>query len=171
MTITRSFLGFVTLLVFQQCVTTQVTLENPQLRADIRDDLMFVKLQINDKNGIFLVDTGAGISLIDLNQSEKYNFKLYENYNKGEIKGIGGKSSFVPTNGVKVVHDGTDYSGFRFYASDLEKLNEYFDAYGFNILGVVGSDFFNKTGAIIDFKSRTISFNRPQRVVKNYQLP
>lgn len=167
MNLARSFLGLIVLLVFQSCATTQLqTAPDPQMNVNVRDDLMFVTLEINQKKGIFLVDTGAGISLIDLNQATKYNFEYYENANRGELKGIGGSGSFNPTTGIEVAYSGNDYTGFRFYGSDLDRLNEYFGKTGFKILGVLGSDFFNKTGALIDFQNKTISFNKPQKIVR-----
>jgi len=120
---------------------------------------MFVTLSINDKKGIFLVDTGAGISLIDINQADSYQFGFYSSDNQGTIHGMGGNSQFVVTKNVNVKYEEIAYRGFHFYGSDLTGINNYFRKKHMRILGIIGSDFMTKSKAVIDYPGKTITLN------------
>lgn len=117
---------------------------------------MFLELHINDKPGLFLVDTGAGISVIDINQTSKYGIRFFEGGNTGTLEGLGGAQSVLPIGKVRIQYQGYVLKGLRFYGVDLGSLNRRFEKDGMRILGVIGADFLSKRRAVIDFESHQI---------------
>ena len=150
-------LGIIMISIFSQC-TNRVYIPN-QLNVNMRGNLMFVTLSINDKKGVFLVDTGANISLIDFNQARGYKFQYFKDESHGTIRGIGGNDKILVTSHINVKYGGIPYNGFRFYASDFSGLNTYFEKNGMKILGILGSDFLTKSKATINYSARTITLN------------
>lgn len=118
---------------------------------------MFLNLQVNNKKGVFLVDTGAGVSFVDINQAGRYEFSVLNNQNMGSIQGIGGSSSFLVTSNLKVKYEGLDYKGFKFYATNMNSVNSYFRKRNMLILGILGADFLAKSGAMIDYRKEQIT--------------
>lgn len=116
-------------------------------------DLPFIKTKINNKEVYFLLDTGADQSLIDLNLLNKYGLIAEENLSE-VMSGIGGiKSIYNITNLKNITINETKYP-IEFKSIDLKNviysLNKGLKLD--NLIGILGSDFFEENGILIDYR-------------------
>jgi lipoate-protein ligase A len=107
--------------------------------------LYFIRVKLNNRNAMLLVDTGASASLLDINQANDYKFKYYLREDK--FSGVGG----YRISNYKFHHDSISLKIYPFGA-DLKEINESFIASGIDVAGVIGSDFLTAHDAIIDYK-------------------
>lgn len=124
----------------------------------IRDDMPFVKLNVNNKKALFLLDTGAGMSLIDYSQAAKYGFRLGDASNTIAVTGIGGTNSIFTVRDIEVYYQDSR-ANIKLYGSDMRKLNEALGKQHIHILGILGSDFLAGNNAQIDFETMTLVLN------------
>ena len=110
-------------------ITSCKTVELPvnEMILNQRQGYLFIILHINDKKGLFLLDTGAGISLIDYNQANRYGFKIGTSDNHGTITGVGGTNAVFTISDIDVMYSEFTMNAFKFYASDFTKINDVFD--------------------------------------------
>lgn len=112
-----------------------------------QNSLLFVKLTLNDKPTLFLIDTGASKSFLDINKSENYNF-TYINKPIEKYVGIGGLQSIytVLKYDIKEMY-------IPFLGISLEELIPYFRKDNLKIVGLIGSDYLLARKAIIDYEN------------------
>jgi hypothetical protein len=99
------------------------------------------------------VDTGAAASLLDINQAKDYKFKTWKTEQK--FAGVGGLSHRYRVSNYEFAHDSTVLKIYPFGA-DLKMISESFEESGLPVAGVIGSDFFKKNDAIIDYKNNLL---------------
>lgn len=115
-----------------------------------------VQTNLNNKSCYLMIDTGASISILDINQKKDYNFKVLKNSNF--VLGVGGKSNYYNLENVILKLDTTFYNT-DFKGNDMSvlvntiKLNT-----GIKIVGILGSDFFKQNEVIIDYSTNTIKY-------------
>lgn len=143
-------------LIFVGCTMQGHQFSNA-IKLHQRADLLFVTLKVNDKKAIFLVDTGASKSLIDQNQTQRYQFTLINELGSGTVRGLGGQEQLRPIQDITVTHQQIKLRGLKFYATDLNPINRHLEQYGFSILGVVGADFLNRNQATISYSDHTVT--------------
>lgn len=112
--------------------------------------LYFLTLNINDKYGLFLIDTGATTSLIDINQKKKYEFKIISS--SEDITGIGGTIKKYTISRYKI-----DYNNIPidvlFYGGDLHPVVMAFQRSNIRITGILGADFLKANNAVLDYRN------------------
>lgn len=115
-------------------------------------NLVFIKTKIQGKEAIFLLDTGASSTFIDVNQIEKYDL-IAQEIPGALVNGIGGVTSYYQIVNTSLIEIDSKKYYVNFNASDLGNVVKTFkDEYGFTCLGILGSDFFEKYGAVIDYE-------------------
>lgn len=111
--------------------------------------LYFANLELNDKKGYFLVDTGAIISVLDVKQSKHYDFKYIAS--GAQFVGVGGKN-----NEYRVSKYSLEYNDQQlpvlFKGADLSPIVESFQYNSsIKIVGIIGANFFVTNKAVIDY--------------------
>jgi len=114
------------------------------------NDMLLIDVLLNDNKAKLLIDTGASKCILDINKSEQYGFK-YIPFLTNKYIGIGGLTD------IYVIYDyNIDLFHVSFVGADLSDINEYFKKDGYLIVGIIGSDFLNKNGAIIDYRTNKL---------------
>ena len=122
---------------------------NAQIEFKKVNGLPVVRLEINDKEGLFLIDTGAAYSLLDMNIRRKYKFRIWKGNDKA--RGVGGGVVKIYRTNVKAIKSKYGYLKVNFRSVDLGIIKS---RYG--VIGVLGSDFFIWNNMVIDFKKMQI---------------
>ncbi len=118
--------------------------------------MLFLDLTVNNKKARFIIDTGASVSLVDYEQAEDYGFQYFKNRNVGKINGIGGVTDLRMVTKLKVAAFGCESKFIPFYGSNLKYLNDHLASQYTKVLGVLGSDFLARSGAVIDYQQRKL---------------
>ena len=112
-----------------------------------QNNLLFVQLTLNDKSTLFLIDSGASKSFLDINKSEYYKF-TYTNKPIEEIVGIGGLQNIYRVSNYNIKGMYIEFLGIN-----LEELSPYFKKDNLKIAGLIGSDYLLLRKAIIDYEN------------------
>lgn len=115
-----------------------------------------VQTNLNNKSCYLMIDTGASISILDINQKKDYNFKVLKNSNF--VLGVGGKSNYYNLENINLKLDTTFYN-VDFKGNDMNVLvNTIENNTGIKIVGILGSDFFKQNEIIIDYSTNTLKY-------------
>ena len=133
--------------------------DQPSFAFEIHDHMLIVNGQVNGKSGKFIIDTGAGVSLLDLNQAKKYEFNYFKDNSNDRLTGFGGRSQLLETSTVFFQLKGAFDRPIKFYTSDLNGLNSTLSHKTpyIQILGALGADFLDRYKAVIDYRKRNNS--------------
>jgi aspartyl protease len=130
------------------CTTTQL----PGYSViDTSCNICVVSGELNGKKTYFLIDTGAGITTLDLNQSKYFGFS----YSISDVE-VGGFSNSI--SNIKLAHDvqsitinGTKISDYPVYAENMSYLVQYIESCSFKrISGIIGLPLIKSQGLVID---------------------
>ncbi len=132
------------------------------LRIDLSRvrSILLAELQVNNRPAYFLIDTGSGISLIDLAQASKFGFEVHPENGQGKIYSLGGTTHFMATSGLKLSYEGQRLRRGRLYTTDLRHLHDFGLPNRYTIAGILGADFFRKNKAILDFEKAQVVLTR-----------
>ena len=123
-------------------------------RLEIKDNLPFAKMKVKYRNKEttlknVLIDTGSASSILKEELVKEIDIKPEPEDTLGSVRGVGG-SEFVYIKQVDLLSIGDlEVESFKI---DIGEMN-----YGFDIDAIIGMDFLQKTGAIIDLHNCTIS--------------
>lgn len=133
---------------------------NTSVDFEMYHNIIIVEAYVNSKWSKFIIDTGASVSLLDFTQSKKYNFS-YSVDTDHRLTGFGGRSRLMRTSEVSFALKGAfrDRS-FSFSASDLSGLNSILSKSQQRVLGILGNDFLESHGAIIDYQKKKLLMAR-----------
>ena len=150
----RYFCSFILLAFLGSC--TQTLLDgNPDSRVvdfNVHGKVLIVEAVVNGKTAKFLIDTGASVSILDINQTKRYGLEVYQSNDAGVV-GLGGNEKLMEIKNIMFNFKGEQPKRYySFYGLDLKKLNYKMSADGIKILGILGSDFLYKKGAIINYQ-------------------
>ena len=113
-----------------------------------------VMIDVNGTPCVFLVDTGGGGTLID--KSKKRKFGLEASKTVDYAAGIGSRSSLVKTEATLQI-DGQDIKVDDLYLMDISYINSEFKKNrAKQVDGVLGTDFLDKYGAVIDYAQQKL---------------
>lgn len=119
---------------------------------------LFLECTINEKKALFLVDTGFTLSIIDINQIEKYELIVKLKLGNAVVSGLG----LGTVQNINYVSYVKLISGrlFRqlFYGADLNNLNKSFAKKEIKICGILGGEFLKQYRAIINYDGGSINF-------------
>jgi len=131
---------------------TTDTIFNPIRMINPQENLTFIEATINGKRVIFLLDSGAGTTVLDKEQLLELNL-LSVPLSEDGINGIGGTNTvYRVTNFSDIEINGKKYP-IKAQASNLSNIVTIIsDAAKIKIVGILGSDFFNQNEVIFDYK-------------------
>lgn len=115
--------------------------------------------KINKVKGVFILDTGASSSFVDLKHKDKYNLKLETS--KMETNGAGPEKliTLVSKNNSIKVGEWT-CKKFQIALIDLSNINDVFKSIETSpVDGIIGADILKKGNAIIDYKKKYLYLN------------
>jgi hypothetical protein len=102
----------------------------------------------------FIIDTGAGVSLIDEEwYDENKDEVIFVNTVEMELHGIGGSTENVTSD---VVRMNLPVGNVTLVESNLSSVKNKLNKEGYNVIGIIGSDFFKTRNYIIDFEKRML---------------
>lgn len=115
--------------------------------------------KINKVKGVFILDTGASSSFVDLKLKDKYNLKLETS--KMETNGAGPEKLITlvsKNNSIKVGEWACKQ--FQIALIDLSNINDVFKSIETSpVDGIIGTDILKKGNAIIDYEKKYLYLN------------
>tara|TARA_B110000003_G_C16593292_1_gene512680 strand:+ start:714 stop:1160 length:447 start_codon:yes stop_codon:yes gene_type:complete len=115
--------------------------------------------KINGVKGVFILDTGASSSFVDLKLKDKYNLKLETS--KMETNGAGPEKLMTlvsKNNSIKVGEWAC--KKFQIALIDLSNINDVFKSIETSpVDGIIGADILKKGNAIIDYEKKYLYLN------------
>ena len=103
----------------------------------------------------FLLDTGASNSLIDPNSLKNIKYELIKTDEQCSVSGISGDPIYFDLCALSMEYKDSEFS-FIFGMMDIsERFNEMTDG-KINIDGVIGTDFLESYGYVIDFSDAVV---------------
>ncbi len=106
-------------------------------------------LKVNGKSCVFLIDTGAGATLID--RSKRNKFGMESSGPADYAAGIGSVSTLNKTTATFQVN-GHDIATDELYLMDISYVNsEFRKSHARQVDGVLGTDFLERHEAVIDY--------------------
>ncbi len=125
------------------------------INLSLRDGIPFITAEfINDNNKIFtkniLIDTGAGSSILSSDIAIEIGLTPGPNDVINRVRGVGGYE-FVYQKSIDSIRIGdTEVCNFTIEVGDMD--------YGFDIDGILGTDFLRASRAVIDMDKLMIRF-------------
>ena len=121
--------------------------------------LLLITVVVNDVPGSFILDTGAGISVIESNYSERFKLNLQHDNTSFTGAGAGGQGlKVVPSTGNKIEIGSYSVTDFMFSTMSLTHVSQALAELGNSeeVLGIIGVDILKPAKAIIDYSSMTL---------------
>lgn len=125
-----------------------------ELSLDYQRRLFFVDLKINGRNAKFLVDTGASLSLVNIENSRYYEFTYKKNYK--QVSGLGGSRDRYDIKNISLTDKDGNILYINFEGANINHVVNNMNKDGINIVGVIGSDFLKNSNAIINYADNSI---------------
>ncbi len=122
----------------------------------IKAKISLIELKVNGRRAVFIIDTGSSISLVDESQAKSFGFKSFPARGHGNIQGLGGDNQFNITSRIKLSYKQLFKCSHKFYACDISNIKQVFEKKNVSILGILGSDFFLKYKAVIDYDKKSL---------------
>jgi len=117
---------------------------------------LLIEVHINEKKGLFILDTGAGGTVIDSRMAEELELILQKENSNRSGAGAGGLGLEVtPSGGNKLAIGNFIVHDFTVSIMSLEHVSQSLAQVGANeeILGVIGVDILKPAKAIIDYNN------------------
>ena len=113
-----------------------------------------VTFSVNGKACVFLVDTGGGATLIDVEKKDKYGLEAFNT--RDYAAGIGSVSRLVRTSANLKINE-VEFRSDSLFLMDISYLNAEFKKYhSRQVDGILGTDFLDRYHAIIDYQNARI---------------
>jgi predicted aspartyl protease len=121
-----------------------------------------VSLRINGKTGLFVLDTGASLTIIDRSRLGKFNIAQNAPLSSTNAIGAGG-SVVVSSYPVRSIGFGSnEFDIKRISSADMSAVNASFTKdTGLSVDGVLGHDVLSHFGAVIDLGQGRLFLRRP----------
>lgn len=149
---TRQIIIILSLLLFISCSGYNVEYFKNNKNNKVK--IPIIEKDIGNKKVLFIVDSGANLSVIDstwyFNNSDLFRKEGEET--STIITGISGTSN-LKTILVSTIIDGRH---ILFSTSDLSPIIKDLETQGFNIVGILGSDYLRDNYSIIDYKKQAV---------------
>ena len=154
-------LTFVVIIVAILAVTmNRCTKEDPDnlvTRMIDYSKIPMVKATINGREALFLLDTGATISIIDINQIAQYNIRN-TGISEMSVAGYGGVDVISYDLDKPQIKMGTVYLSEEFHGKDIKTIVEVIrKGTGKKVLGIIGNNNISTSRLILNFKDGTIT--------------
>lgn len=106
---------------------------------------------INGKGAKLLIDSGASLNVLEKSYSKRYKFTVWKKAH-GQVDGIGGGMTMLGVSKVDLEIDGI-CTKMPFKAISFNGVQR-----KLGVVGVIGSKFFKDHNAVIDYETRTLSW-------------
>ncbi|HEY4299658.1 MAG TPA: retropepsin-like aspartic protease [Candidatus Didemnitutus sp.] len=118
-----------------------------------------VEAQLAGRAARFIVDTGAGGTIVDVSAADAFQLKLRSHHKEGGGVGSGPlEVNLVARHDLRLA--GVDLSGTKLLAMDLSHVNARLAKAGVEpVVGVVGADFLWRHRAVIDYDKGQMLFS------------
>lgn len=145
-----------TLLILFIVMTSCIGNNNPNNMIDFTyaGNLPVVGDTINNEVVHFIIDSGANLSLIDSNYYQK-NKRKFRSVDEIDLKlwGIGGVSESRKSVTIRLR---TSIGWCTFQETDLTQVIKQVNLGGYNVVGIIGSDFL-RDGYVINYKTQKVT--------------
>ena len=117
---------------------------------------LVAQLNINKKEGLFLIDTGASNSCISIDKEVYFSIKRKQD--ELEMSGAGNeKLKANPSYNSTIDYKGSFLVNLKFFLLDMNAINSSLSEQGSSTIdGIIGADFLKRTNAVIDYKSKNL---------------
>ena len=109
---------------------------------------------VNGKPCLFMIDTGAGATVIDRTKQDRFGLKLIHSSDYaagiGSVSALAGTEAMMTINGHNIQVDSLYLMDISFVNAELKKHQ------GRKVDGLLGSDFLKKYQAVIDYGKEKI---------------
>jgi len=145
------------LLVFFTTLTGMVMPYGEEIKVVSFRPKPIIKGSINGEKTYFLLDTGADISILNLNDEEEFGFKTEPDFHKSSIQGVQGQKTEIKNTRKVDIYLGNQQIKTRFKALDIEVIaTSIYHKTGRKISGIIGSDVMRKYGFVIDYSAHKV---------------
>ena len=121
-----------------------------------RDFLPIVEGTLNGKRALFLLDTGASVSILDLKSATNYNVRIGTTEDMG-IGGYGGVTSDINSLSNVDLRLGAEKMKDKFSGKDIQYLVQAIRKNtGYTIVGIIGNNNITESRLILDFENNVI---------------
>lgn len=117
---------------------------------------ILVNLNLNGKDGWFIVDTGSMLTILDSGKINEYQFSIGDN--SGNISGFGGQSSMEYAYNVDLKFNNVVLSD-QFFTQDIKFTSQFEKITGKKIVGILGGNILSRYQFIIDYTNNVIKIN------------
>lgn len=121
---------------------------------------LYLTAKVNDSTAVFILDTGAGATLMEGGNAAKYNLSAAASAN--EAVGAGGSNLTLQETTLRSFEI-ADYvlSDFKIHLMNLDHVNKAFKQLGLAAIdGVIGADILTKGKAVIDYEHLILYLKR-----------
>lgn len=110
---------------------------------------------VNDIEGKFILDTGAGATVIETKRKDKFQLKTEDSAGKGV--GAGGQVNLIKTSLIEFKIGKLETQKLSLYTMNLDHLNDAFNSMGVKeVDGVIGADILTSNKGVIDYSEMTL---------------
>lgn len=147
--------------LFTSCITTNINVVSNDVMPLVESTLPVIRLQIGEKNGLFLIDTGASSSYIATEYLDKVGYYKPKESTE-QFSSINSKVEYQ-TSYVLVRIDNIEY---KFKTISMSAINK---ALPTEIIGIIGYNFLKDNKMVIDFKENKVykSTNKISKEIKS----
>ncbi len=120
---------------------------------------LLISAKINDVDGVYILDTGAGTTVVDANQSDHLKLQLNQNETTLTGGGVGAHGmENIPSYNNKIEIGGFKMDDLVVAVMSLQSAWESLASVGSNdeLFGIIGVDILKAGNAIIDFSTMTL---------------
>lgn len=149
----RTFLLTVLIIVATSCKS-----QTKKMLSLTDENRPHIEVKINGKSAVFLVDTGATTSILDLRVA--YNLAdTVVKVDSAWVMGVSGVSNQIYETDSLGIYIHTKRYRMKFGAMDLTSQSFWFyKQHNMILSGILGSDFLRSTGATINLRTNKVKF-------------
>lgn len=147
----NKYLLWILLLVGVSCTPLDKDFTDGKVEFVAAQKVPIVEGTINGKKALFIIDTGASMSVLDYSQEDHYDFQSYESMDAAV--GYGGVASFRDASHVQGDIGGVPLN-IHFKTQDLSVIVGVIQRFSsIKVAGVVGSDWLKRNKIVIDYSN------------------
>ena len=120
--------------------------------------LLLITVKVNGIEGLFILDTGAGVSVIDSSHANRLQLTLQKDSTTFTGAGAGGQGlEVIPSNGNKIEIGNHIVTDFTLSVMSCEHVSQVLTQAGCEeFLGAIGVDILKPGKALIDYSTMTL---------------
>lgn len=141
------------------CCTAPSKLDTKYVTFRTIKKIPVIEGKINGKRALFIVDTGASVSILNESLSKRFGFKYVSTPSSQRVLGLGGDAAVRLAFNCDVEFGDIRVSGIRFHSQPLgEVVKAIREHEQIEIAGIIGGNIIQRYGITINYRNSTISF-------------